>query len=245
MIVGKDVAKVSSETLGCTFKSDAYDATIGHTHFRIYDTAGLNEGDQGRVPHWRSVNELYTLIRGLDGVSLLIYCVRGRIKENTQANWILFNKVICGEQVPTNAVVTGLENEPDWEDRSKMKKFRAAFASYNITPLEIASVVSIRGKRGEYTKHYDTSQKKLRKLIVQYLRNAPWNKGKEEWFASIYHTTYSSQLCFSTRTNVEFTSKMRDVMNEFVKATSMSEGDLKELEVTLVKAEKKVLGDKQ
>jgi hypothetical protein len=43
--------------------------------------------------------------------------MRGRVKENAKANWILFNKVICGEKVPIIAVVTGLEtydNPDDW-----------------------------------------------------------------------------------------------------------------------------------
>jgi predicted GTPase len=73
MIVGGDVARVSGAAEICTFKSEAYDATIANTTYKIYDTAGLNEGDQGRVPHWKSIQELYTLIRELDGISLLIY----------------------------------------------------------------------------------------------------------------------------------------------------------------------------
>src|SRR5258706_15773249 len=81
MIVGKNVAKVSGSADGCTFKNEAFPAAINGTTFMIYDTAGLNEGDQGRVPHWNAIEELYTLIRQLDSVSLLIYCMRGRVKE--------------------------------------------------------------------------------------------------------------------------------------------------------------------
>jgi len=243
MIVGENVAKVSSELLGCTFKNEAYDAKIGNTFFRIYDTAGLNEGEQGRVPHWKSVKELYTLIRKLDGVSLLIYCIRGRIKENTKANWILFDKVICGEQVPAVLVVTGLENERDWDDRSKVKKFKTTFESYNIKPKEIATVVSIMGRREEFQSHYKTSQQKLRDMITKFHSKKPWSKGKEEWFTSIYSTTHT-QFCFSTHTNVEFNEKMRAVMDDFMHATSMSEADLKELEGALVKAEKLILKEK-
>ena len=245
MIVGENVAKVSSELLGCTFRSEAYDATFDNTHFRIYDTAGLNEGDQGRVPHWTSVRELYTLIRKLDSVSLLIYCIRGRVKENTQANWILFNKVICGEQVPAVVVVTGLENDRDWDDRSKMKKFRTTFEAYDIKPEEITSVVSIKGNRNEFAKHYDKSQQKLRQMITKCRRKEPWSRAKEDWFVSIYHTTYTTQLCFFSRTNVEFNDKMRTVIHEFTQATSMSEAESKELQDTLLRAEKKVMEEKE
>ena len=244
MIVGENVAKVSSELLGCTLRSEAYDATLENTHFRIYDTAGLNEGDQGRVPHWTSVKEIYTLIRKLDSVSLLIYCARGIIKENSRVNWILFNDVICGEQVPTVAVVTGLENERDWDDQSKMKKFRTTFESYDIKPEEITTVISIKGKSNEFEKHYDKSQQKLREMIAKCRRKEPWSRAKDEWFTSIYHTTYTTELCFFSRTNVDFIDNMRTIIQEFTQATSMSEAESKELQDTLLKAEKKVLEEK-
>src|SRR6266567_3973310 len=99
MIVGDDVAKVSGFAEGCTFKNDAYEATIRDRRFVIYDTAGLNEGDQGRVPHWKAIQALYTLLRQLDGVSLLIYCMRGRIRVNACANWLFFFDAICGQKV--------------------------------------------------------------------------------------------------------------------------------------------------
>jgi predicted GTPase len=88
MIVGRNTAKVSSDASGCTFKSEPHNALIDGSFFVVHDTAGLNESDQGRVPHWKAIRELYTLIRQLDGVSLLIYCMRGRVKENAKANWI-------------------------------------------------------------------------------------------------------------------------------------------------------------
>ena len=94
MIVGEKVARVSDGPVGCTFHNEDYAVIIKNTVFRIYDTAGLNESDQGRVPHWKAIQNLYTLIRELDGVSLLIYCMRGRFKENATVNWNLLNKVI-------------------------------------------------------------------------------------------------------------------------------------------------------
>ena len=111
MIVRNAVARVSKGIGGCTFQNEPYTTDIGGTPFRIFDTAGLDEGEEGRVPHWNAVQALYTLIRQLDGVSLLVVCIRGRIKANARTNWILFNKMVCGETVPTIAAVTGLEDE--------------------------------------------------------------------------------------------------------------------------------------
>ena len=65
---------------------------------------GLDEGDQGRVPHRKAVCQLCALIRSLNGVSLLVYCMR--IKGNSQANWVIFYNVLCAKKMPIIAVET-------------------------------------------------------------------------------------------------------------------------------------------
>jgi GTPase SAR1 family protein len=239
MIVGDNVAKVSNSAEGCTFKSYPYEATIGTTTFVIYDTAGLNEGDQGRVPHWTAIQELYTLIRRLDGVSLLIYCMRGRVKDNAKANWTLFNKVICGEKVPILAVVTGLEtynNPDDWlKDRNNLNVFRRN----SMNPRAVGCVVSFPGRRNELEDVYAASQIKLRNLITEIHLRKPWCEEKNKWFASIYLETLSSGLCVTSEGRLEWTQQMRGMINEFIKETGMEGDDCKKLETTLLKAEKK------
>jgi hypothetical protein len=152
---------VSSSAEGCTFKNGAYQTTIAKTTFNIYDTAGLNEGDQGRFPHWKAIRELYTLILQLDGVSLLIYCMRGRVKENARANWLLFNKVICAKKVPIIAVVTGLEtyDNPDdwWRDEGNQR----VFSRNGMNPRAVGCVVSFAGNKKEHQDIYNDSQGKL------------------------------------------------------------------------------------
>ena len=147
MIVGEKVARVSDGPVGCTFHNEDYAVIFKNTVFRIYDTAGLNESDQGRVPHWKAIQNLYTLIRELDGVSLLIYCMRGRFKENATVNWNLFNKVICGERVPIIAVVTGLEGREDPDDWWR-EDHRKAFRKNKIDPRDVCCVVSFPGRSG-------------------------------------------------------------------------------------------------
>jgi GTPase Era involved in 16S rRNA processing len=239
MIVGKDIAKVSNDATGCTFKNDAYKATIDDTTFVIYDTAGLNEGDQGRVPHFKAIHELYTLIRQLDGVSLLIYCTRGRVKENARANWILFNQVICGGKVPIIAVVTGLDTFEEPDDWWRNAENQAAFRSYKMKPKEVGCVVSYRGLLGEYADIYAKSQEKLQRLIMEHHLRKPWSQEKEKWFANIYSETFSSGLCFTSRNRLEYAEKMRGMVSDFIDETGMNKEDSKKLEATLLKGEKK------
>jgi hypothetical protein len=240
MIVGKDVARVSSGAMSCTFKNDAYKATIDNTTFVIYDTAGLNEGDQGRVPHLNAIRELYTLIRQLDSVSLLIYCMRGRVNENASANWILFNRVLCGGKVPTIAVVTGLETFEEPDDWWRKAENQDAFRSYKIKPKEVGCVVSFRGRRGAHAIIYAKSQEKLRRLIMENHLGTPWREEKDTWFANIYSETFSSGLCFTSQNRLEYTEQMRGMVSDFINETGMNKEDSKKLEATLLKGEKKV-----
>ena len=239
MIVGKNVAEVSGSAEGCTFKNEAFPATIENTAFVIYDTAGLNEGDQGRVPHWNAIEELYTLIRQLEGVSLLIYCMRGRVKENARANWLLFNKIICGEKVPIIAVVTGLETCEDPDEWWRDEENRNVLAKNHMKPKAVGCVVSFPGRRDEYAEIYVKSQGKLRDLIIRNHLRRPWCEEKNKWFASIYSETLSSGLCFNTRSRMEYNERMRGMINEFVEETGMEKEDSKQLDDTLLRAEKK------
>ena len=240
MIVGNDVSKVSGAAQGCTFKNDPYPATINGKHFVIYDTAGLNEGDQGRVPHWKAIHELYTLIRGLDGVSLLIYCMRGRVKENAKANWILFDRIICGENVPVIVVVTGLETygDPnDWKSEGNLDVLKRN----GMRPKAVGCIVSFRGRRGEFAGVYAKSQSNLRDLITKNCLRKPWcEEEKEKWFANIYSKPLSTRIGFAPQGRLAYNEKMRGMINELMKETDMKEEDSKKLDTTLLKAEKKV-----
>jgi len=239
MIVGQDVARVSGSAEGCTFKNDAYLTIIANTTFKIYDTAGLNEGDQGRVPHWKAIQELYTLIRQLDGVSLLIYCMRGRVKENARANWLLFNKVICAEKVPIIAVVTGLEtyDNPDdwWRDEGNQKVFNRN----GIKPKAVGCVVSFAGNKKEHQDIYNDSQQKLLKLITKHCLREPWRKEKEKWLANIYQETFYTDLCLFSRSRLDYSNQMRETIGKFIEESGLKNEDPKKLEDTLLKAETK------
>jgi len=236
MIVGKDVAKVSSGLEGCTFENDAYNAIIEDKHYVLYDTAGLNEGQQGRVPHWKAIRALYMLVRQLDGVSLLIYCMRGRIKKNAKANWDLFNKVICGGRVPTIAIVTGLDSCGDLEVFMREKDNSGAFKKNGMEPKGVGCVVSIRENHADI---YAKSQVKVRALITEHCLQKSWSEEKEKWFAAIYSEVYKSALCFVTQSRLDYSTRMKDIVNEFVRETEMNHEDAKKLRATLVNAEKK------
>jgi len=240
MIVGTNVAKVSSSPVGCTFQSNCYEAHIGNDDYYIYDTVGLNEGDQGRFPHWSAIQRLYTLIRELDSVSLLLYCMRGRIKENTRANWILFNKIVCGGNVPAVVVETGLEEEENLRDGARRPVLEAALAKYGISPKDVICVVSIQGKYGEHRGIYEWSQQQLREVIARFLRKKAWStEKKDRWLANIYEETYNTGDCFPSRSRLEFSATVGNAVDELMTTSNMNPEDSRRLRASLLYAEKK------
>lgn len=239
MIVGKDVAKVSSELIHCT-QSMWYEAIIGSAHFRIYDTANSNEGSRRPIPHWIAIRELYTLIRELDGVSLLIHCMRGTIKDDQRAMWTLWNDVICSRQVPVISVVTGLEQEENLKEQART--IQTSLMAYNMKPRDIATVVSIRGRGGEYSDLYENSQERLRVLIMKHHR--AWSTDWPGWFRSIYEAAYKTRLglkYFGATTKVEYRDAVRKAFQEFIAESNMEEPESKKLRQTLLEAERETV----
>lgn len=243
MLVGRNVANVSNGLDGCTFKSESYGIVVNDTHFRIFDTAGLNEREQGRVPHWQAVHELYTLIRKLNGVSLLIYCMRGRIKENSIANWVLFNKVVCAGQVPCIVVVTGLENERCLMARAAgiAAADKQDFQKSGMSPQSITCVVAIKGRQNEYQELYDWSKENLFNAIASSYRSEPWNKKHEKWLSHIYEEVYTSRLCFRAQSRVDFIRKAGNLVDEYIREFNMEERASKRLKATLLRAERRFI----
>ncbi|OAX32446.1 P-loop containing nucleoside triphosphate hydrolase protein [Rhizopogon vinicolor AM-OR11-026] len=121
LIMNGNVARTSPDAVACTTTHAPYDVTIGEQGFRLWDTAGLNEGSEGVVPTATAKKNLTAFLRGLDqadGVHLLIYCVRGaRAVGALLTNYKIFSSVIGDSKVPIVIVVTCLEDfRPEMEE---------------------------------------------------------------------------------------------------------------------------------
>ncbi|KAG1742211.1 P-loop containing nucleoside triphosphate hydrolase protein [Suillus lakei] len=115
LIMGRDVAETSPDALSCTTTHASYDVTISGQCFRLWDTAGLNEGSEGRVPAAAAAKRLTLFLGSLnkgDGAHLLMYCVRGaRATKALRTNYQTFSSAVGDSKVPIVIVATCLE---DW-----------------------------------------------------------------------------------------------------------------------------------
>lgn len=174
MIAGEPIAKTSSEAVGCTFGYLSYNVELPNgRRVRLWDTAGLNEGEYGLMSADRAVENLENLVRDLnDEISLLVYCIRGmRIRDVVESNYQLFHQLVFGQSVPIVLVATGLEHEDPmdgwWEaNRLELERRGLRFDGH-------ACVTSTRGKMTKsgaymYEEEYAASQQILRDLISSF-----------------------------------------------------------------------------
>lgn len=191
MLYGRQVAAVSSGLGGCTFEAALYPVIIRGTPFNLYDTAGFNEGETGRISNNEAVIQLFQLLRNLKtGVSLLVFCMRGpRIQDVTPKNWRLFYEIICDKKVPILIAITGLENEEpsmdDWWFRNK-----GSFEKHSMSPNGVACITAVRGNAltsGGYQldEEYAESRLKMANLLRMYHLKTPWKVQLIEWFSMI------------------------------------------------------------
>jgi len=113
-------------------------------------------------------------MRGLDdGVSLLVYVVRGpRLSPSIRKNYELFYEIFCEEKVPIVIVITGLENEEDME--GWWKRNEAAYSEDQMTFAGAACITAIKGKNNVFAQEFKESGEKVEGLILDHCFKTTW-----------------------------------------------------------------------
>lgn len=187
MLDGGKVAPVSNGAAGMTFACDRYEKKIGDQTFNIFDTAGLNEGDAGKVQGKTAITNLYKCIYNLEtGVSLLIYVMRApRIKDTAQKNFKMFFETFCNKEVPIVIIVTGLEDEEGDMD-AWWRANKTHFAANGMHFSGQACITATKGKQRKgihiFQQEYDDSKTKVEALIPKSCLSEPWKMPRSTWF---------------------------------------------------------------
>jgi len=105
--------EVHNGAQGCTFDTEEYRPVMkGGSTYVFFDTAGLNEGDNGKVPGPQAVRKLIKLIKQSElGFNLLVMVCRGRFLDVTGKNYEMFAKVFCRQEIPVLIVVTDIHTD--------------------------------------------------------------------------------------------------------------------------------------
>ena len=187
MLDGDEQAVVSNKATGVTFSTASYKKTILGAPFRIFDTVGLNEGSSGTVKPADAVERLYRLISHLgDGVNLLVYVMRSRIRQNSELNYRLFFELFCNKKVPIVILITGLETMDNMDEWWLQNEH--SFDKYQMVFNDHACITSTKGRcqggRFCYQDEYDQSKQKVERLISKACQE-PWMIEPKAWFLGI------------------------------------------------------------
>ena len=185
MLSDSQMAEVSNLAMGCTFQSNPYPIILDDVPYTLWDTAGLNEGDSGSIPADIALRHLHDLVQNLhDGLSLLVYCIRGsRYRDVIKVNYDLFKEIICQGEVPIVIVITGLENEERMEDWwiENEKEFVSRKMRFNGH----ACVTTTKGKRDMFEEEFEESKVVLREMIKAQCPSDAWVVNSNAWFQRI------------------------------------------------------------
>ncbi|KAK2465739.1 hypothetical protein APHAL10511_002283 [Amanita phalloides] len=148
MISGTEFAAVSGAALGCTFEAVPHEVELSGRKYRLWDTAGLNEGEKGNVSADRAIESLQELVYDLrDG------------------------------GVPIVVMVTGLENEENMEDwwTDNAEGFphrRMSFAGHACITATKGKVT----KNGDhiFEEEYNQSTTLVRELVIAHCPERSW-----------------------------------------------------------------------
>ncbi|KAH0827571.1 P-loop containing nucleoside triphosphate hydrolase protein [Lanmaoa asiatica] len=134
LIAKEDVARVSSDTIGCTETVAKYTFKEKGRTFHIHDTPGLVDPQMGVKPFVDPIDTTQKLIHSLgngNGPDLLLFCIdNSKPTVALRRNYRLFCKIICGGKVPFALAITKLEEGQDADQW--WSQHRATIREYGI-----------------------------------------------------------------------------------------------------------------
>ncbi|KAG6868664.1 hypothetical protein C0993_012469 [Termitomyces sp. T159_Od127] len=213
MLAGKEIAETSGDALGHTFENIGYNIRIPSIsdtksieEIMVWDTAGLNEDENGTVPPEVAMDNLRQLVEKLgSGLNLLVYVVRGwRLGKVMKPNYEIFVTGICQNKVPVVLVITGCEDESPMENWWSQNK--EVFDAHDLHFEDHACITSSRGKlKGGVhllEEEYRESEEAVRRVVMDNLLATPWIEDNKRWMevtkkwfrSRMFTTTASRQI---------------------------------------------------
>lgn len=235
MLSDGDPAPINNGMDGCTLSSTPYEVNVLGRSMTLWDTAGLDEGEDGRVPDWKAVINLYNLLQKVqNGVNLLVFVTRPRIKKSAQKNWKLFYEIICQKKVQIVMVVTGLEEEKDMDGWWMNNK--ETLHKYGIYPDDHACITASRGKMMRNGKHvYDEEFEESKERVEFLFKSKCAKEGltiqAAEWFKKIMVETYETRFCglLSPKVDTKEEEVEGRALQQLIDVCGMSKEDANEL----------------
>jgi len=108
MMIGKDQAIVNDRVVGCSFSTEPY----WNDEYCFWDTAGLNEQNQGTVNDKEAAKQLISFLKFSKGfhAAVMVVSVQNMSNEATKKNYDIFYNTVLESKIPIIIALTGRDS---------------------------------------------------------------------------------------------------------------------------------------
>jgi len=167
--LGKDVAVVNPNIVGCTFKSEPY----WDDKYCFWDTAGLDEQNNGLVTASDAISALISLIRNVKGICCAIFVTSWAALNDTSTkrNWDLFITTMFDNKVPVVTAITGRGIESSNDDQAWIDAQKKNFETLGLIQesTKPSRCVVYSKPISEVNQAFKSAYQELRKISKQRL----------------------------------------------------------------------------
>ncbi|KAG1748201.1 P-loop containing nucleoside triphosphate hydrolase protein, partial [Suillus lakei] len=143
LLLESEEAPASNDAIGCTATNDEYLFSIGERKYRIWDTPGLDEGSEGRVPAKVALKNLKSFVnevmRDKNHAPLFILCIEGSQAVKAQLRHYDSLKSTIGG-APFSMVVTGMDRCSSRPWSKWWDEHRKVLQSFSVASVDHACV---------------------------------------------------------------------------------------------------------
>jgi tRNA U34 5-carboxymethylaminomethyl modifying GTPase MnmE/TrmE len=180
LMAEEEKAKTSPGSERCTMHWEEYSITFGGCHYKVFDTAGLEEQQLGAQEHLETIVNIRDVITKLNqegDIHLLLFCVRaGAFTSSIPSNYRLVYERLCKKKVPIVLVLTGLEREKNMEDW--WIKYKGTFEKHSVVVDGHACITAANGLDGRCQELYQLSRQLIRTLVREHTHDREETKGQ-------------------------------------------------------------------
>jgi hypothetical protein len=137
--------------------------------FIFYDTAGLNETNEGTVLPSEAIQKLFNLVKSLrDGLNLIIYVRKKEPFSKIDTQNIELLKLLMKDKVPCLCVITGCEANMNWWEEEKKNT--------NVTQFKFKDGCSVccidisKLNNDEDKEFYTKKQKQSKQILMEKIK---------------------------------------------------------------------------
>jgi tRNA U34 5-carboxymethylaminomethyl modifying GTPase MnmE/TrmE len=236
LVLDKEEAEVSDTVKGCTFVSEPF----FNEKYCFWDTAGLDENDNGTVKSKEAIKNLIKLIKHTKGFHCCFLVVNWTniTLSSTKKNFEIFYKSLVEAKIPILFCITGKNLDEDMDEdyfKKWMKKQDLVSLGFSGIKSRVIFSKSLSKIKQSQANEYQKARKYSREKIISYLDTIPNNAyvyyKKPNIFVKILQNIWNPIVSFFKLPVNWMINTSTKIIDFLMKKMDFTEKEIKELEI--------------